>query len=153
VLVTTRCFAFLLLVACQSRPDAAPLGVRPEVVPSARPALRADEPILSEAAAIAKVSALPEVAELRAQDWTPAHPEGLGRNVRPVVKTQAQVEPGCRDEDCLYTIDVVDETEIGTPRPALRFFLHARTSALSIERDAPYPKGPMDYASFRKLDA
>lgn len=134
------------LAGCDSAP------VRPDAGAAARPSSSAPAPLplVSEADALGRVARLPEVRELGQQDWTPAHPDGLGRKVKPMVKCIESVEKTCR-ERCVYTIDVIDASEEGTSNPAFRFYLDAKTNELSIEASEPFPKGPMAYEAYRKL--
>jgi hypothetical protein len=138
----------LCLVACKS-----PARIAPEATASASASvgIEATAAFISEVEAIARVRNLPDVNELRQQEFSEAHPEGLGRKLKPVViSTRPLVRTNCAP-DCSYTLDVFDEAEVPTDKPTLRFHLDAHSGSLEIELDFPYPKGRMSYVRYRKL--
>ncbi len=71
--------------------------------------------------------------------------------MKPVVICVESVDRASCQNDCVYTIDVMDESEVGTPAPSLRFHIDARTSSMTIDLESPYPTGPMEYSRYRKL--
>ncbi len=140
-------------VACQSKPDIAPEHPATPGPSAAATAPVVEGPFVSEADAIARIERLPDLKELAAREFTMLHPEGIGRHVKPVVTLEKTLDRERCADDCVYTIDVTDELEVGSSTPEIRFHLDAHTNALSIEPEDPYPKKPIEYAAYRQLEA
>jgi hypothetical protein len=138
--VSTACRSSSPIAAEDARPaaSAAPGGLAP-----------ADR-FVTEAEAVARVEKLPDVAELADQDFTAAHPDGIGRKMKPVVVIAERVERATCGRDCVYRLDVFDVAEKPTDVPTLTFHLDAQSSALEITLGSPYA-GRMSYDRYRKL--